>query len=127
VATATIAAMGWTAGGHVTVLCIVGAAFVAADFGFLAWGRRYLSWLASGLASASFLAAGILGHFPLLIWISTAGIVGFLLWFWWGGPRGRKRARKELGDESRRLRDGLVRRMRQRRVTRPGWSPSPLR
>jgi len=110
-----------------TGLSIAGAAFVAAEFGLLAWGRRYLSWLASGLASASFLAAGILQHFAPLIWISTANIVLFLLWFWRGGPRRRKRARKELGDESRQLRAGLVRRVRRRRVSRPGWSPSPLR
>ena len=110
-----------------TAFSIAGAAFGAAELGLMAWGRWYLAWLAGGLGSASFLAAGILGHFPLLIWISTAGIAGFLLWFWWGGPRGRKRTRKELGDESRRLRDALVRRMRQRRVTRPGWSPSPSR
>jgi len=107
-----------------TVLIIAGAAFAATELGLLARGQRYLGVLAAGLGSASMLAAGILEHDAPLIGISTGGIVGFLLWFW-GGRRWRKRARKELGDESRQLRDGLVRRMRQRRVTRPVWSPSP--
>jgi hypothetical protein len=109
-----------------TFLSIAGAAFVAAQLGLLARGRRYLSLVANGLASTSFLGEGILHHDALLISISTAGIVTFLLMFWWGGPRRRKRARKQLGDESRQLRDGLVRRMRQRRVIRPSWSPSPV-
>jgi hypothetical protein len=108
-----------------TILSTAGAAFVAAQLGLLASGRRYVAWLASGLASASFLALGILQHSAPLIWISTTNIVALLLWFWRGGPRRRKRAMKQLGDESRQLRDGMVRRMRQRRVTRPGWSPSP--
>jgi hypothetical protein len=110
-----------------TFLSVAGAACVVAQLGLLARGRRYLAWLANGLASATFLAVGILQPFAPLIWISTANFVGlFLLWFWRGGPRRRKRARKQLGDESRQLRDGLVRRMRQRRVTRPAWSPSPV-
>jgi hypothetical protein len=109
-----------------TFLSIAGAVLVAAQLGLLARGRMYLSGLANGLASATFLAVGILQPFAPLIWISTANLVAFLLLFWWGGPRRRKRARKQLGDESRQLRDGLVRRMRQRRVTRPAWSPSPV-
>ena len=104
---------------------IVGAAFFTAELWFLTSGRWYLGVVASGLCSASMLAAGILEHNTPLVLISAVGIMGFLLWFWRGGPRRRKRTRKRLGDESRQLRDGLVRRMRQRRVTRPGWSPSP--
>lgn len=107
------------------VFSIGGACFAFAAIGFHLRRRRHLGVLAGGLGSVIFLAAGILEHFASLMWISTVGIAGLLLWFWRGGPRGRKRARKELGDESRQLRDGLVRRMRQRRVTRPGWSPSP--
>jgi hypothetical protein len=104
---------------------IAGATFFVAELWFLTSGRWHLCVVASGLCSVSMLAAGILEHNTPLMWISTVGIVGFMLWFWRGGPRRRKRSRKRLGDESRQLRDGLVRRMRQRRVTRPGWSPSP--
>src|SRR5690348_7810955 len=110
-------------GGQVTnLLIIAGAALFAAQVGFLAYGHRNLGALSAGLCSASLLAAGILQHQPWLIAISVLGIAVFLLWFWWGGPKGRYRARKELGDESRQVRDGLVEKAR----PRPGPSPSPL-
>jgi hypothetical protein len=108
-----------------TVFSIAGAAFMVAGLGFHARRQRHLGVLACGLGSASMLAAGTLQHYALLIGISTAGVAPLLLWFWPRGPRRRKRVRKELGEESRQLRDGLVCRMRQlRRVTRPAWSPS---
>ena len=111
-----------------TVLSIAGMALVAVELGLLAYGRRHLAYVAAIFASGCFLGYGILRHDPIQMGLAGGNILLFLaLLFWWGGPKGRRRARRALGDESRRLREGLVRRMRQRRVTRPGWSPSPSR
>jgi hypothetical protein len=109
-----------------TFLSVAGAVFVAVQIGLLARRRMYLGFLAGGLAAATFLAIGILQPYAPLIWMSTVNFAVLLLGFWRGGPRRRKRARRQLGDESRQLRDALLRRMRQRRVTRPAWSPLPV-
>jgi hypothetical protein len=89
-------------------------------------GYLYLAGLVGMLCLSCGLALGILDRNA---WIIGEAAVGLATWavFWWWNGRGkrRKRASRALGDESRQLRDGLVRRMRQRRVTRPGWSPSP--
>jgi membrane protein implicated in regulation of membrane protease activity len=104
-----------------SLLTIAGAVFLVAQVGFLVYGHRNLGALSAGLSSASLLAAGILQHRPWLIGVSVLGIAVFLLWFWWGGPKRRSRVRKELGDESRQVRDELAEKGR----ARPGPSPSP--
>jgi hypothetical protein len=89
-------------------------------------GYSYLPALVAVLGLSCGLAVGIVDRNPLIIGEAAAGLAAWAVFGWWNGRgKRRKRASKELGDESRQLRDGLVRRMRQRRVTRPGWSPSP--
>jgi hypothetical protein len=110
------------------LLSIAGAAFVATQLALMAYGRVYLAALAGGLGSAAILGAGILWDNVPLIVLSAAVIGSWLVWwFWRGGPRGRRRAGPAIGDESRQLRDGLVRRMRARRAARREPSPQPSR
>jgi membrane protein implicated in regulation of membrane protease activity len=77
-----------------------------------------------GPLSACFLAQGIIDRNWALIGLAAFNVAVILAYLWWRGPKERHRARDELGDESRQLRDGLVRRMRERRVTAPSPSPS---
>jgi hypothetical protein len=93
---------------------------------FRVTGRLYLSVLVAGLCLSCGLAVGILNHDPVTIGEAAVGLAAFAVFWWWNGRgKRRKRARKELGDESRQLRDGLVRRLRERRVTRRKPSPLP--
>src|SRR5215469_1208251 len=87
-------------------------------------GYVYLAALVAVGCLSCGMAVGILDRNPWLIGEEAAGLVVWAVFWWWNGRgKRRKRASRELGDESRQLRDGLVRRMRQRQVTRPGWSP----
>jgi len=104
-------------------LDIAGAVFVTAQIVFFIYGRTALVVAAGGLGGACFLAAGILDHHQWTILLAMVNIAIVLLYFWRGGPRGRH----ALGDESRQLRDGLIRRMRERRAARPTPSPQPSR
>lgn len=106
---------------------IVGLVLVAAELSLLAYGRRYLACILTLFASGCFLGYGILSHSPLQIGLAGGNILAFLALLFWGGPRGRRRTRKQLGNESRQLRNGLVRRLRQRRITRRGALPQPSR
>lgn len=111
----------------ILLLSVAGAACCAAQLGLMAYGRSYLAALAGGCCSACLLVAGILGHNGVLVVLSAVGIGGWLIWwFWRGGPRGRRRASKVIGDESRQVRDGLVRRMRDRRARGREPLPQPL-
>jgi hypothetical protein len=102
-----------------------GVVFLALSLALIiVWHEPELSGVAGGMASACILAAGIVSHINLVIALGAAGVAAAFIR--WGGPRKRKRVKRVLGDKSRQLRDGLVR-LRQRRVTRPGWSPSPPR
>jgi hypothetical protein len=110
-----------------TAYIITWAVLMAAFTWLLVYRRMNLAAAVGVLISTCALIAGVILDSPIL---AGGGAVGLVLWliFWRGGQGGRKRTRKEaIGDESRQLRDGLVRRMRKRRVTRPGWSPSPSR
>jgi hypothetical protein len=81
--------------------------------------------LAGAICQAFLLAAGIVSHYSPTIAFGAAGLaVMFILW---SGRRRRRRAKRVLGEKSRQLRGALVRRMHQRRVARPVWSPSPSR
>ena len=103
-----------------------GVVFLALSFALMiVWHEPELSGLAGGMASACILAAGIASHINLVIALGAAGVAAAFIR--WAGPRKRRQVKRVLGDKSRQLRDGLVRRIRQRRVTRPGWSPSPPR
>jgi hypothetical protein len=106
---------------------ISGLALVAAELALLAYGRRKLACILALFASGCFLGYGIISHSPLQIGLAGGNILAFLALLFRGGPRGRHRTREELGDESRQLRDGLVRCMRQCRVTRRGTLPQPSR
>ena len=108
-------------------LDIAGAVFVTVQIVFFIYGRTALVVAAGGLGGACFLAAGILDHHQWTILLAMVNIAVVLLYFWRGGPRGRHRSREALGDESRQLRDGLIRRMRERRTARPKPSPQPSR
>jgi hypothetical protein len=107
----------------VAFLTAGGVVFLALAGFFLLWHEPDLAGLVNGMASACLLAAGIVGHFNLTIALGAAGVAATFIR--WGGPRRRKRVKRVLGDKSRQLRDGLMRRIRQRPVARPGWSPSP--
>jgi hypothetical protein len=103
-----------------------GAVFLALSIAMMiVWHEPELSGLAGGMTSACILAAGIVSHINLVIALGAAGVATAFIR--WGGPRKRKQVKRVLGDKSRQLRDGLVQRMRQRRVARPGWSQSPPR
>jgi hypothetical protein len=111
----------------VTALTTAGVALVGAEILLMVWDEMYLSLFAGLLADASFVTAGIILHSVVVIVSSTAGIALLLLMIWWLNGRGkrRKRVSKELGDESRQLRDGLLRRLRDRQVTRREPAPLP--
>jgi hypothetical protein len=87
--------------------------------------RPYLALTAGLLASACILTRGIIDHSWLVIGLGALEVaiaVALLLW-WNGRGKHRKRVSREIGDESRQVRDALVRRAR----IRPGLrrSPSP--
>ena len=107
-------------------LGIIWALLFGAELGLLAYGRYYLAGLAGLAASVTVVSQGIISHIPL---VTGLGVLSIVLWFvfWhWGGRGRHKRTRREaIGDESRQVRDGLVRKMRARRAARPGWSPQP--
>jgi hypothetical protein len=127
VATANVAAWyGWSAGGQM-VAAFSTAGVVSLVLGVLLIVRHELelAGIANGMASAFLLVAGIVGHFNLVIAFGAAGVA--IAFIYWGGRRKRRRVKRVLGNKSRQLRGALVRRMRQRRVARPGWSPSPSR
>jgi hypothetical protein len=115
----------WTVGGQMLAAFLTGSGvlFLALQIMMIVWREPEISGLAGAMCSACVLAAGIVGHFYLTIAFGAAGLA--ILFFRWGGPRQRRRVRRVLGEKSRQLRDGLVRRMHQRRLARPGWSPSP--
>ena len=90
---------------------------------FIVWHEPELAGITNGMAAAFLLVAGIVGHLDLLIAFGAAGVAATLIQ--WGRPRRRRRMKRVLGDKSRQLRTSLVRRMRQRQVHAPGWSPLP--
>jgi hypothetical protein len=107
-------------------------AFVTADVAFLVlavlftvWHEPELAGITNGMAAALLLFAGIVGHLSLLIAFGAVGVAAVFLQ--WGGRGKRRRVKRVLGNKSRQLRDSLVRRMRQRQVHSPGWSPLPSR
>ena len=105
------------------VVLMGGSAYFAFVRGYL-----YLAALVAVPCLSCGLAVGILDRNSWIIGEAAVGLAAWAAVWWWNGRgKRRKRASRGLGDESRQLRDGLVRRMRQRRVTRPGWSPSPSR
>jgi hypothetical protein len=114
-----------------TAYLITWAVLMAAFTWLLVYRRENLAAAVGVLISASSLVCAIILDSPILSPILGGGGAGGLV-LWWlilrrGGRGGRKRTRREaIGDESRQLRDGLVRRIRQR-ITRQGWSPSPSR
>ena len=95
-----------------------GVVFLALSFALMiVWHEPELSGFAGAMCSVCCLAFGITSHVNVATWVGAAGVAAWL--FRWGGPRQRRRVKRVLGDKSRQLRDGLVRRMHQRRVTRP--------
>jgi hypothetical protein len=103
----------------VTALTTAQAALLVAEIGLMLYWRLYLALAAALLLSASGVIVGIMLHSAPVTALGAAGVV---LWLvnWWRSRGRRKRVRQATGDESWQLRDGLVRRMRRRRVTRPG-------
>jgi hypothetical protein len=86
--------------------------------------RPYLALSAGVLAAASLVVRGIIDRSWLVIGLAALDLaiaVALLLW-WNGRGKHRKRVGREIGDESRRVRDGLVRRAREAGSRR---SPSP--
>jgi hypothetical protein len=88
--------------------------------------RPYLALACGVLASASILTHGIIERSGLVIGLGAFDLaiaVALLLW-WNGRGKHRKRVGREIGDESRQVRDGLVRRAREA-GSRRSPSPSP--
>jgi hypothetical protein len=106
-------------------LTSVNLAFFVAFMGLALYGRFYLALVVGLLGQVTGLVYGIVVHSWINIGISAAGIL-LMLWSWWWTRGRRKPVAKAVGDESRQLRDGLVRKVRQRR-TRRGLSPEPSR
>jgi hypothetical protein len=92
-------------------------------------GRVLLGALTSVAAWAVWLVLGITTHSQVGAIVAAVSLaISFAtFWFWKGRGRRRRRARAEIGDESRQLRDGLVRRMRGLRRKRPITRPEPSR
>jgi hypothetical protein len=107
----------------VAAFVTAGAVFLLLAILFIVRHEPELAGLANGMALAFLLVAGVLGHVDVTIAFGAVGLV--LTFIRWGGRRKRSRVKRVLGSKSRQLRLGLVRRMRQRQVARPGWSPSP--
>ena len=108
-------------------LVYIGPVGLAGQLALMAYGRWALSLTVSASFGVLYLVAGILVGSGLLAGLAAVNVLVWLVIFWWRGPRQRRRARKLLGDESRQLRAGLLRRLRQRRIPRPGWQPQPSR
>ena len=87
--------------------------------------RPYLALTAGVLASAVLLTHGIIERSGLVIGLAAFDLaIAIAVLFWWNG-RGKRRRRiaREIGDESRQVRDRLVRKAREAGSRR---SPSPL-
>jgi hypothetical protein len=103
---------------------IISAALFASELWLLVYGRFHLAGLAALATSVVIVAEGIISHSLLVTGLGAAGILAYFV-IWRGGRDRRRRTRREaIGEESRQVRDGLVRRWR---GTRPGWSLSPSR
>ncbi len=104
-------------------LVTAGGVFLVVSLLFMARHEFDRARVANGMASAFLLVFGILSHLDLVIALGAFSLA--LVFIRRGGPRKRRRVKRVLGNKSRQLRSGLVRRLAQRRVDRPGWSPSP--
>ncbi len=108
-------------------LVVAGLALTATALGLVAYGRRYLATAVGFASSGCFLTAAVLAHSALQAAIAGGNALVFLALLFWGGPKGRRRTAAGLGDESRQLRAGLLRRLRERRAGRRGPQPQPSR
>jgi membrane protein implicated in regulation of membrane protease activity len=92
-------------------------------------GRMLLGALTAVAAWTVWLVFGITTHNQVTAIVAAVSLAVSLasFWFWKGRGRRRRGARAEIGDESRQLRDGLVRRMRSLRRKRPITRPEPQR
>jgi len=104
-------------------LTSINLALFVAFIGLALYGWYYLAIVLALMVNVVGTVYGIIFRQWYLIGINAAGAL-WVLWNWWKTRGRRKPVSKEIGDESRQLRDGLVRKMR-RRVTRRGWSPEP--
>jgi hypothetical protein len=103
-------------------LTSINLALFVAFVGLALYGRYYLAIVLALMVNVVGTVYGIIFRQWYLVGINAAGAL-WVLWNWWKTRGRRKPVSKEIGDESRQLRDGLVRRMR--RVTRRGLSPEP--
>ena len=111
-----------------TGLLIAQATMLVAQTALLIYGRVYLAVVAGLCGTGLGLTYGIIHHSSLEVALAIFGVVLWVLTFWFRGRRGPKRGRrKALGDESRQIRDGLVRRMREHHRERRDLQPSPSR
>ena len=109
-----------------TSLTLANATLLVVQIGLALYGHRYLALLAGLFLTFGCLAFGIVTRSPLNIALASVNLL-IWLWFWWRSRKQRRPVAKEVGDESRQLRDSLVRKVRERRVTRRGLSPEPSR
>jgi hypothetical protein len=104
-------------------LTSINLALFVAFVGLALYGWYYLATVLALMVNVVGTVYGIIFRQWYLVGINVAGAL-WLLWNWWKTRGRRKPVGKEIGDESRQLRDGLVRKMR-RRGTRRGLSPKP--
>jgi hypothetical protein len=107
-------------------LTSVNAALFAAFIGLALYGWYWLAVVLGLMVNVTGITYGIIFRQWYLVGINLAGML-WVLWNLWRSRRRRKPVAKLVGDESRQLRDGLVRKMRRRRAARRGLSPQPSR
>ncbi len=107
-------------------LTSVNAALFAAFIGLALYGWYWLAVVLGLMVNVTGITYGIIFRQWYLVGINFAGML-WVLWNLWRSRRRRKPVAKLVGDESRQLRDGLVRKMRRRRAARRGLSPQPSR
>jgi hypothetical protein len=109
--------------GSLVFLTVWGTLFVL-QTALILYGRVYLSAAAAILATTAQLVDAIILRTWLGIALGIFSLAWWIILFYWRGPRNPKRAKKLIGDETRQIRDGLVRRAREARSPR-SLSPSP--
>lgn len=107
-------------------LTLVNMALFVAFIALMLYGLYWLGVVLALLLSAVGILYGIVYRQWWLVGLNVAGAL-WVLWNLWRSRRRRKPVAKLVGDESRQLRDGLVRKMRRRRAARRGLSPQPSR
>jgi hypothetical protein len=105
-------------------LTLVNMALFVAFIALMLYGRYWLGVVLALLVNAVGILYGIVYRQWWIAGLNVAGAL-WVLWNLWRTRRRREPIAKAIGDESRQLREKLVRKMRRRRAARRGLSPEP--